>query len=43
MIKIGKAIGGISLNGIEWLLDSEGNEMHFEGEAKAITFLRESA
>ena len=44
MIKVGQHINGISLNGIEYLLDAPeeegGNEIEFENEEKAIEFLK---
>ena len=41
MIKVGRPINGISLNGLEWLLDDEGKELEFESKEIAMEFLRE--
>ncbi len=38
-IKIGRPINGISLNGLEYVLDDEGNEMLFCDRAAAEKFL----
>ncbi len=40
MYNIGKAINGISLNGLEWLLDDENNPMEFDSKESAIEFLK---
>ncbi len=42
MIKIGRAIEGISLNGIEWLLDEENDVMTFSDRENAKEFLKEN-
>ena len=41
MIKVGRPINGISLNGLEWLLDDEGKELECESKEIAMEFLRE--
>ena len=38
-ILIGRPINGISINGLEYVLDEHGYEMLFENEAKAKQFL----
>jgi len=40
MIEIARAIGGISINGKEFLLDENENTMIFESAEIAIKFLR---
>ena len=43
MIMIGRAINGISINGLEFVLDSiVGDVMLFESEEKAKDFLRDN-
>ncbi|TDY13437.1 hypothetical protein [Meridianimaribacter flavus] len=42
MIKIGRAIEGISLNGKEWLLDSNNELMTFDSVNDAKEFLKEN-
>lgn len=42
MIEIGRAIDGISLNGLEWLLDDEGQILKFESRNEAMDFLRDN-
>lgn len=42
MIKIGRAIEGISLNGIEWLLDEKNDIMTFSDRENAKEFLKEN-
>lgn len=42
MIKIGRPIEGISLNGLEWLLTGGGEIMKFESTQDAIKFLRQN-
>lgn len=42
MIVVGRYINGVSLNGLEYLLDAVGNEMVFESEETARVFLREN-
>ena len=39
MIVIGKPINGISINGLEYLLNNDGSEMTFESVDKAKKFL----
>lgn len=39
MIAIARTIGGISINGKEWLLDDEGSVMKFRSRESAIKFL----
>lgn len=39
-IIVGRPINGISLNGLEWLLNDEGKPMQFNNKEKAIEFLR---
>jgi hypothetical protein len=41
MIKIGRPINGVTLNGLEHLLDENGHEMRFTDEAAASKFLKE--
>jgi hypothetical protein len=41
MIVVGRAIGGVSLNGLEFLLDGPGR-MQFESKEAAMAFLREN-
>lgn len=41
-VKIGKPIEGISLNGLEWLLDEERKEKIFNSKEEAINFLKEN-
>jgi len=38
-VKVGRHINGISLNGLEWLLDDDGDIMYFDSEAQAKQFL----
>ncbi len=38
-IKIGRPINGISLNGLEYVLDNKGNEMLFRGRAATEKYL----
>ncbi|MDR1465385.1 MAG: hypothetical protein LBJ11_08825 [Oscillospiraceae bacterium] len=40
MVKIGRPINGISLNGLEFVLDEKGYEMTFADAAAALEFLR---
>lgn len=40
MIEVARAIGGISLNGKEWLLDENGNIMQFKNREIAYNFLK---
>jgi hypothetical protein len=40
MVKIGRPINGISLNGLEYVLDDKGYEMTFADAAAALEFLR---
>lgn len=42
MIKIGRAIEGISINGKEWLLDNNNELMTFTSIDKAKEFLKEN-
>ena len=42
MIKIGRAIEGISINGIEWLLNEENDLMTFSDRENAKEFLKEN-
>jgi hypothetical protein len=42
MIRIGRPIGGISLNGPEYVMDEDGREMRFKDEAATSDFLREN-
>jgi len=39
-IAIGRPINGITINGLEYLLDDDGNEMCFDTKEDAMTFLR---
>lgn len=39
---VGRPINGISINGIEYLLNDDGNEMEFENKEQAVAFLREN-
>ncbi len=39
MVQIGRAVEGITINGKEWLLDSEGNIMTFFSIKEAKIFL----
>jgi len=41
MIRIGRPINGITINGLEYIQDADGSEMTFEGEYTARTFLNE--
>jgi hypothetical protein len=41
MIVVGRTIGGCTLNGLEYLLDDEGEEIRFETEESAREFLSE--
>ena len=38
---IGRAAGGVSINGLEYLLDEKGQEMTFDSERAAREYLRE--
>lgn len=40
-IIIGRAVGGVSINGLEYLLDEKGQEMTFDSERAAREYLRE--
>jgi len=40
MVEVARAIGGISLNGKEWLLDENGNIMQFKNRETAYDFLK---
>ena len=42
MYIVGRPIEGISLNGLEYLLDDEGNLMEFDSPIEAKEFLREN-
>lgn len=42
MIEIGRPVDGIALNGLEWLLDDEGNMLRFNSRDKAMDFLRDN-
>lgn len=42
MIEIGRAIEGISINGLEWLLDDAGQTMKFESINDAMDFLKDN-
>ncbi len=42
MIKIGRAIEGISINGKEWLLDDKNQIMTFSSTENAKEFLKEN-
>lgn len=39
---VGRPINGISINGLEYLLNNDGNEMEFENKEQAVMFLREN-
>ena len=39
---VGRPINGISLNGLEWLLNDDGTQMIFENSAEADAFLRKN-
>lgn len=39
-VLIGRPVGGITLNGNEYVLDDNGNEMLFDGEEAAADFLK---
>lgn len=39
---VGRPINGISLNGLEWLLNDDGTQMVFENSAEADAFLRKN-
>lgn len=41
-IIVGRPINGISLNGLEWLLDDEDEVMEFDSEEQATAFLQEN-
>lgn len=40
MIEIGRPINGITLNGLEYVLDENGNVLKFKDEAAAMLFLQ---
>ena len=40
MLGIYRAIGGISLNGREWVLDDDGDIMKFKTHQDAVNFLK---
>jgi len=40
MIEVARAIGGISLNGKEWLFDENGNIMQFKNRETAYDFFK---
>lgn len=42
MINVGKAINGISLNGLEWLLDEDNKVINFESKEEAMEHLRDA-
>ena len=42
MIAIGRAIEGISINGLEWLLDDTGELLQFDSTHEAKEFLRDN-
>ena len=42
MYIVGQAINGISLNGLEWLMDNEDEEMEFNSIEEAINFLKDN-
>ena len=42
MVIVGRAINGITLNGLEYLLDQDGKEMEFASEQDAKEFLTEN-
>jgi hypothetical protein len=39
MIKVARAVGGIPINGVQYLLNGDGTEMEFETLQKAQEFL----
>ena len=39
-IEVGRPINGISLNGLEYLVDDDGERMSFRSEEEAIEFLK---
>jgi len=39
MIKVGRAINGIGLNGREWLLNEDNSLMEFKDKAEAIELI----
>lgn len=41
MVIVGRPVNGISLNGLEYLLDDKGEPMQFESEDKAKEYLVE--
>lgn len=41
MIAVGRHIGGITLNDLEYLLDENGDIMQFESESKAKEYLKD--
>ena len=42
MIKVGRAINGIGLNGREWLLNEDNSLMEFNNKEEAKEFLRDA-
>lgn len=40
MVKVGRAAGGVSLNGLEYLLNEEGEEIAFDTIGEAKDYLR---
>jgi hypothetical protein len=42
MIKVGRAINGIGLNGREWLLNEDNSLMEFKDKEEAKKFLRDA-
>ena len=40
-VTVGRPINGISLNGVEWILDENGDAMRFGSVREAKQFLRE--
>ena len=40
MVSVGRPINGISINGLEWLLNDEGTDMLFKTEEEAKVFLK---
>jgi hypothetical protein len=42
MIKVGRAINGIGLNGREWLLNEDNSLMKFKDKEEAKKFLRDA-
>ena len=40
MIKVGRSVHGVSINGLEWLLNNEGELLKFNSREKAMEFLR---